>query len=110
MRWDGGLQAPRRKDKEEAGEDIAPEDALLERFRKQATEWTVTREVELLPLGGTVIVPDLKFMHPDGQVMYLEVLRFWEVSYLEKRLSALEREGRRDVILAVSDQYTARNK
>ena len=56
VRWDGGLQAPRRKDKDEAGEEIAPEDALLERFRKQATEWTVTREVELLPLGGTVIV------------------------------------------------------
>ena len=64
----------------------------------------MTREVELLPLGGTVIVPDLKFTHSNGQVMYLEVLRFWEVSYLEKRLSALEREGRRNVLLAVSDR------
>ena len=104
MRWDGGLKPPRRRDKEEAGEDIAPEDALLERFRKQATEWSVTREVELLPLGGTVIVPDLKFTHSNGQVMYLEVLRFWEVSYLEKRIEALEREGRSDVLLAVSDR------
>ena len=110
MRWDGGLKAPRRRDKDDAGEDIAPEDALLERFRKQATEWTVTREVELLPLHGTVIVPDLKFMHPDGRVMYLEVLRFWEVSYLEKRLEALEREGRSDVLLAVSDRSQLEGK
>ena len=110
VRWDGGLKAPRRRDKDDAGEDIAPEDALLERFRKQATEWTVTREVELLPLHGTVIVPDLKFMHPDGRVMYLEVLRFWEVSYLEKRLEALEREGRSDVLLAVSDRSQLEGK
>jgi len=110
VRWDGGLKAPKRRDKDEGGEEIAPEDALLERFQKQATEWSVSREVDLLPLGSTVIVPDLKFTHPDGRVVYLEVLRFWEVSYLEKRLTALEREGRRDVLLAVSDRTQLEGK
>jgi len=110
VRWDGGLKALRRRDRDEGSEEIAPEDALLERFRKQATAWSVSREVALLPLGGTVIVPDLKFTHPDGRVMYLEVLRFWEVSYLEKRLSALEREGRSDVLLAVSDRSQLEGK
>jgi len=108
--WDGGLKAPKRRDKDEGSEDIAPEDALLERFQKQATEWSVSREVDLLPLGGTVIVPDLKFTHPDGRVVFLEVLRFWEVSYLEKRLTALEREGRTDVLLAVSDRTQLEGK
>ncbi len=104
LAWDSGLKPPKRRDREESTEDLAPEDALLERFQRKSSEWTVTREVELLPLGSTVIVPDLKFMHPDGRVKYLEVLRFWEPAYLEKRLMALEGGGRDDVLLAVSER------
>ncbi len=104
LAWDSGLKPPKRRDREEANEDLAPEDALLERFQRKSIEWTVTRDVELLPLGSTVIVPDLKFMHSDGRVKYLEVLRFWEPSYLEKRLVALEGGGRDDVLLAVSER------
>ena len=42
-------------------------------------------------------------LQPELELM-LEVLRFWEANYLEKRLEALEREGRKNVLLAVSDR------
>jgi hypothetical protein len=40
--------------------------AFAERWAGTPTAWRLEREVDLIPLPGSVMVPDFRLVHPDG--------------------------------------------
>ena len=45
--------------------------ALVE---KGKTLWQLEREVDLIPIPGSVMIPDFRLVHPDGRVYLLEIV------------------------------------
>lgn len=84
--------------------DSALESAFAERFEKAGTDWTLEREVDLVPVPGGVIIPDFRLVHPDGRSALLEIVGYWRPDYLRKKFALLKKSGRHDVILAVSER------
>jgi predicted nuclease of restriction endonuclease-like RecB superfamily len=87
----------------------APYDSILEqafaaRWAKTPTVWRLEREVDLIPLPGSVMVPDFRLVHPDGRSVLLEIVGYWRPEYLRKKFAQVRRAGREDVILAVSER------
>ncbi|MCZ6678539.1 MAG: DUF790 family protein, partial [Candidatus Poribacteria bacterium] len=84
-------------------------DSELERrfavqFETLETEWTLERETDIIDLKDTVMIPDFGFSHRDGRRALMEIVGFWTPDYLQKKLWKLKRAGRRNMIIAVSDQ------
>ena len=50
------------------------EQAFAERWAKTPTPWRLEREVDLIPLPGSVMVPDFRLVHPDGRSVLLEIV------------------------------------
>ncbi|MDQ3399275.1 MAG: DUF790 family protein, partial [Deinococcota bacterium] len=53
-------------------------DSILEQsfaasWAKAKTEWRLEREVELVPVPGSVMVPDFRLVHPDGRTHVLHL-------------------------------------
>jgi uncharacterized protein len=84
--------------------DSILEEDFAERFAKVSTLWRLEREVELVDLGATVMIPDFRLVHPDGRTKLLEIVGFWRPDYLKKKFDKLRRAGRRDIIVAVSER------
>ena len=84
--------------------DSILEQAFAERWAKTPTPWRLEREVDLIPLPGSVMVPDFRLVHPDGRSMLLEIVGYWRPEYLRKKFAQVRRAGREDVILAVSER------
>ncbi|WP_407571771.1 DUF790 family protein [Deinococcus altitudinis] len=84
--------------------DSALESGFTERFGKMKTEWTLEREVDLVPVPGGVIIPDFRLLHPDGRSVLVEIVGYWRPDYLRKKFDLLRKSGRTDVILAVSER------
>ncbi|MGY2896142.1 DUF790 family protein [Deinococcus sp. UYEF24] len=84
--------------------DSALESGFTERFGKLKTEWTLEREVDLVPVPGGVIIPDFRLLHPDGRSVLVEIVGYWKPDYLRKKFDLLRKSGRTDVILAVSER------
>lgn len=83
--------------------DSSVERAFSDTFKKRKTEWRIEREAEILDLGDSVLIPDFKFVHPDGREILLEIIGFWTPEYLEKKLAKLQRVNRKDLIIAVNE-------
>jgi len=66
--------------------------------------WTITREDRLVAVFDTVMIPDFAFEHVDGRRAMLEVVGFWERRYLERKIAKLNRAGRSDIIVLVSER------
>lgn len=86
-----------------------PFDSMLEqsfasRWGKTKTDWVLEREVELIPIPGSVMIPDFRLLHPDGRVYLLEIVGYWRPEYLRKKFSQVRRANRDDLILAVSQR------
>ena len=84
-------------------------DSELERhfatqFEKIDTEWTLEREMDIIDLKDTVMIPDFAFVHPDGRRAVMEIVGFWTPDYLQKKLWKLKRAAMPNMIIAVSDQ------
>ena len=47
--------------------DSMLEQAFAERWAQTPTPWRLEREVDLIPLPGSVMVPDFRLVHPDGR-------------------------------------------
>jgi len=78
---------------------------FVELFRKKVTDWDISEEPGLLPLGSGFWVPDYQLIHrATGQVVYLEVLGFWRRSRVEQHLERLRQHARVPFLLAVSEQ------
>jgi predicted nuclease of restriction endonuclease-like RecB superfamily len=79
-----------------------------EKFESTETDWEFERRGTILELDdNVVIVPDYVLSHPDGREVYLEIVGFWRLSYLERRIDLLVREQEIPLILAVSDRLHA---
>ncbi len=66
--------------------------------------WSIKREDRIVPVYDTVMIPDFAFEHSDGRRALLEVVGFWERGYLERKIAKLNRAGRSDIIVLVSER------
>ena len=86
-----------------------PYDSMLEasfanRWEKLKTEWVLEREVDLIPIPGSVMVPDFRLVHPDGRVFLLEIVGYWRPEYLQKKFAQVRKAQCNNLILAVSER------
>lgn len=86
-----------------------PYDSMLEasfanRWDSLKTEWVLEREVELIPLPGSVMIPDFRLVHPDGREFLLEIVGYWRPEYLHKKFAQVRRSECDNLILAISER------
>lgn len=84
--------------------DSILEEALSRRWASARTEWKLEREVDLVPLPGSVMIPDFRLVHPDGRAFLFEIVGYWRPEYLRRKFAQVQRAGRRDLVLAVSER------
>lgn len=85
--------------------DSVLEEQFADKFEKGGGEWTLEREVDLLPLpGGGLMIPDFRLVHPDGRSYLLEIVGYWRPDYLRKKFSQIRNSGRDDLVVAVSER------
>jgi uncharacterized protein len=88
--------------------DSILEHSFAERFEKTkqpvGSAWKLEREVDLVDLGGTVMIPDFRLVHSDGRAVLLEIVGFWRADYLRRKFDKLRRSNRRDIVIAVSQK------
>ncbi|MEA5503860.1 DUF790 family protein [Halotia wernerae UHCC 0503] len=86
-----------------------PYDSMLEasfadKWDALKTDWILEREVDLLPIPGSVMIPDFRLVHPDGRSFLLEIVGYWRPEYLQKKFSQVRRSGCDNLILAISER------
>ncbi|MFN6517419.1 MAG: DUF790 family protein [Nostoc sp. CreGUA01] len=86
-----------------------PYDSMLEasfadKWDALKSGWALEREVDLIPIPGSVMIPDFRLVHPDGRSFLLEIVGYWRPEYLQKKFSQVRRAGRDDLILAISER------
>ncbi|MBP0000970.1 MAG: DUF790 family protein [Cyanobacteria bacterium SID2] len=86
-----------------------PYDSMLEqsfakRWLSLDTPWQLEREVDLIPIPGSVMVPDFRLVHPDGRDVLLEIVGYWRPEYLKKKFSQVRHVENRRLVLAVSER------
>lgn len=86
-----------------------PYDSMLEasfadRWQKTKTEWQLEREVDLIPIPGSVMIPDFRLVHPEGQTYLLEIVGYWRPEYLKKKFAQVRSAECDNLILAVSER------
>ncbi|MBP0012535.1 MAG: DUF790 family protein [Roseofilum sp. SBFL] len=84
--------------------DSMLESAFADRWAKQKTDWVLEREVDLIPIPGSVMIPDFRFVHPDGRSVLLEIVGYWRPSYLQKKFYQVKQIDDKALILAISDR------
>ncbi|MGK7935742.1 MAG: DUF790 family protein [Xenococcaceae cyanobacterium] len=86
-----------------------PYDSMLEAsfaksWVKTKTLWRLEREVDLVPLPGSVMIPDFRLVHPDGRDFLLEIVGYWRPEYLKKKFYQVRNADADNLILAVSER------
>lgn len=86
-----------------------PYDSMLEAsfaksWARAKTEWRLEREVDLVPLPGSVMIPDFRLVHPDGRDFLLEIVGYWRPEYLKKKFYQVRTSDVTNLILAVSER------
>ncbi|MBD2518648.1 DUF790 family protein [Nostoc sp. FACHB-973] len=86
-----------------------PYDSMLEasfadKWDALKSGWALEREVDLIPIPGSVMIPDFRLVHSDGRSFLLEIVGYWRPEYLQKKFSQVRRAGRDDLILAISER------
>jgi predicted nuclease of restriction endonuclease-like RecB superfamily len=84
--------------------DSMLESSFAQRWLKEKTEWALEREVDLIPLPGSVMIPDFRLVHPDGRCFLLEIVGYWRPEYLQKKFYQVRRADADNLILAVSER------
>lgn len=84
--------------------DSMLEQAFAEKWAKAKTDWRLEREVDLIPIPGSVMIPDFRLVHPDGQVYLLEIVGYWRPEYLRKKFYQARQSDCKNLILAVSER------
>lgn len=84
--------------------DSMLEEAFAKRWEKTKTDWTLEREVDLLPIPGSVMVPDFRLVHPDGRDFVFEIVGYWRPEYLKKKFAQVAKSGVNNIILAISQK------
>ncbi len=86
-----------------------PYDSMLEasfadRWDSLKTDWVLEREVDLIPIPGSVMIPDFRLVHPDGRTFLLEIVGYWRPEYLQKKFAQVRRAECDNLILAISER------
>jgi predicted nuclease of restriction endonuclease-like RecB superfamily len=86
-----------------------PYDSMLEaafanRWDSLKSDWVLEREVDLIPIPGSVMIPDFRLVHPDGRTYLLEIVGYWRPEYLQKKFSQVRRAECDNLILAISER------
>ncbi len=84
--------------------DSMLEEAFVDRWNSLNTEWVLEREVDLIPIPGSVMIPDFRLVHPDGRTFLLEIVGYWRPEYLQKKFSQVRQSQRDNLILAISER------
>lgn len=84
--------------------DSMVEQSFADRWDKAGSEWRLEREVDLVSIPGSVMVPDFRLVHPDGRSYLLEIVGYWRPEYLKKKFAQVRKALRDDIILAVSER------
>ena len=84
--------------------DSMVEASFASRWNAAKTEWQLEREVDLVSIPGSVMVPDFRLVHPDGRSFLLEIVGYWRPEYLKKKFAQVKKALRDDIILAVSEK------
>ncbi len=84
--------------------DSMIEQAFAARWEKTRTAWRLEREVDLIPIPGSVMIPDFRLVHPDGRTFLFEIVGYWRPEYLRKKFAQVRRAGRDDLVLAISER------
>jgi predicted nuclease of restriction endonuclease-like RecB superfamily len=84
--------------------DSMLEAGFCDRWAKTKTDWQLEREVDLIPIPGSVMIPDFRLVHPDGRTFLLEIVGYWRPEYLKKKFSQVRQSNRDDLILAISER------
>lgn len=84
--------------------DSALEESFVDRWNSTKTEWKLEREVDLIPIPGSVMIPDFRLVHPDGRSMLLEIVGYWRPEYLQKKFAQVRKSQCDNLILAVSER------
>jgi len=84
--------------------DSMLEQAFAEKWAKAKTDWQLEREVDLIPIPGSVMIPDFRLVHPDGRVYLLEIVGYWRPEYLRKKFYQVRQAECKNLILAVSQR------
>lgn len=80
------------------------EQSFADRWESLKTEWRLEREVDLIPIPGSVMIPDFRLVHPDGRSVLLEIVGYWRPEYLRKKFSQVRQSERENLILAISER------
>lgn len=81
---------------------------LEDRLAQLKAGWKVSRQAELVDLGGRdVLSPDLTLTAPDGRVALVEIVGFWRKAWLKAKAESLARFGPSNLLLIVSDRLQA---
>jgi hypothetical protein len=84
--------------------DSMLEQSFADRWATLKTEWKLEREVDLIPIPGSVMIPDFRLIHPDGRSFLLEIVGYWRPEYLKKKFAQVWRSGCDHLILAISER------
>lgn len=84
--------------------DSMLEQSFADRWEQLKTEWKLEREVDLIPIPGSVMIPDFRLVHPDGRVYLLEIVGYWRTSYLQKKFAQVKKAKCDNLILAISER------
>lgn len=84
--------------------DSMIESAFVDRWKTLKSEWRLEREVDLIPIPGSVMIPDFRLVHPDGRSFLLEIVGYWRPEYLRKKFSQVRQSGCENLILAISER------
>ncbi|MGB3136429.1 MAG: DUF790 family protein, partial [Nodosilinea sp.] len=88
--------------------DSMIEESFVSRWPAK-TPWKLEREVDLVPLPGSVMIPDFRVIHPDGREYLLEIVGYWRPEYLRKKFAQVRKSERDNLILAVSERLNLEN-
>ncbi|MEM8639349.1 MAG: DUF790 family protein [Cyanobacteria bacterium P01_G01_bin.54] len=84
--------------------DSLLEQAFAKRWAKLKTDWVLEREVNLVPIPGSVMIPDFRFVHPDGRDYIFEIVGYWRPEYLQKKFRQIRQSDVENLIVAVSEK------
>jgi len=85
--------------------DSAIEESFVKRWNEAKTGWRLEREVNLIPIPGSVMIPDFRLVHLEtGRSHILEIIGYWRPDYLRKKFAQVRQAQRPDLILAISER------
>lgn len=84
--------------------DSMLEESFAKRWDSLKTDWVLEREVDLIPIPGSVMIPDFRVVHPDGRNFLLEIIGFWRPDYLQKKFGQVRRAECDNLIIAISER------